>query len=45
MTPNSNSISKYPEGDFNVIIAKGQEDIYVKLSAENAELKDCLRSL
>jgi hypothetical protein len=33
------------EGDFHLMIAKSQEEIYKRMSDENLELKDCLKQL
>jgi len=33
------------DGDFHLMIAKSQEDIYKKLCVENMELKECLKQL
>lgn len=33
------------ESDFNLMIAKSQEEIYKRLSEENMELKECMRAL
>jgi hypothetical protein len=33
------------ESDFNLMMAKSQEEIYKNLSEENAYLKECLKQL
>jgi hypothetical protein len=33
------------ENDFNLLIAKSQEEMYKTLGNENSELRDCLKQL